>query len=126
MSLEERVGQVEREQVRQGEQLGRLSAELGAVDKRVGDVGADVKLLLGRDAARPPALTFQVVAITCASLGSIAAVVWWLIGSAPAVVEMGRRLDRLDDPVVGRVPALEKRVEEFSARGWQVQVMKGR
>lgn len=118
MSLEERVGQVEREQVRQG-------AELAAMRGQVTDVGLDVKKLLEREARRPTPLTFQVVAITCSSLAGIAAVVWWLIGNAPAVQDLTRRVDRLDDPIVGRVPTIERRIETIT--GWgPVAVVKGR
>lgn len=124
MSLEDRVGQVEREQVRQGEQLGRLSAELGAVRTSVADVGTDVKKLLEREARRPGVPTLQTVAVTCAALASIAGVVWWLIGTSPAVQELQVRLGRLDDPIVGRVPRIERQVETIT--GWRATITKGR
>lgn len=124
MSLEDRVGQVEREQVRQGEQLGRLSAELGAVRTSVGEVGIDVRKLLEREARRPGVPTLQTVAVTCAALASIAGVVWWLIGASPAVQELQVRLGRLDDPIVGRVPRIERQVETMT--GWRATITKGR
>jgi hypothetical protein len=45
-----------------------------------------------------------------------AGVVWWLIGTSPALMELGRRMDRLDDPQIGRVPAIERRLETLT--GW--------
>lgn len=124
MSIEDRVGQVEREQVRQGEQLGRVSSELRSLDTRVGDVGADVKQLLAREAKRPGAPTLQTIALTCGGLGAVAGVVWWLIAQSPAVQDLAKRMDRLDDPQVGRVPAIERRIETLT--GWTARVVKGR
>jgi hypothetical protein len=125
MSLEDRVGKVELEQARQGQDLRHLSGEVASVKASVGEVGHDVKQLLTREARRPAAVTLQTVAMTCAGLASIAAVVWWLIGTSPAVTELGRRMDRLDDPQVGRVPAIERRLETLI--GWHpTRVTKGR
>lgn len=124
MSLEERVGRTEDELRRQGERLAQVSTELGSVQRAVTDVGTDVKQLLAREARRPTPLTGATILVTLGSLGAAAGVVWWLIGNAPAVQELGRRMDRLDDPIVGRVPALEKRVDTLS--GWGAQVVKGR
>lgn len=118
--LEDRVGALERETVRQGEQLGQVKAEVSQVRADVGKVAAGVDRLLEREAARPQSLTGKTIAATCAGLLSIAAVGWWLVGSSPAVVDLGRRLDRLDDPQVGRVPALERKVDQIGA--WQVRV----
>lgn len=115
MSVEDRVGALERETARHGEQLGHLSGE-------VSKIGVGVERLLDRDARRPSSLTWQVVAGTCGGIAATASVVWWLIGASPAVTELDRRLSRLDDPEVGRVPRLEKH------NGWapRVQVSKGR
>lgn len=118
MSLEDRVGHLE-------VSSAQLRTEVGAIKLSVADVGSDVKRLLERDARRPQPVTLQVVAITCSSLAAVAAVVWWLIGTAPAVMELGRRMDRLDDPQVGRVPALERRIETLT--GWNpTRVVRGR
>jgi hypothetical protein len=50
--------------------------------------------------------------------------VWWLIGNAPAVQDLDRRITRLDDPEIGRVPRLEKRVDTLT--GWGAKVVKGK
>jgi hypothetical protein len=106
---EQRLSDVEREQVRQGERLGRIESD-------VGKIGAGVERLLERDAKRPQAMTFQTVAGTCVGLAAVAGVVWWLIGSAPAVQELRDRLSKLDDPDIGRVTRVEKEL------GWQPRV----
>lgn len=121
MSLEDRVGSLEISSARHGEQLGRLSADLSSVRASVGEVGTDVKALLQREARKPPSLTFQTVALTCSAIGAIAAVGWWLIGTAPAVVELRDRMGRLDDPQVGRVPRLEREMEQVN-RSWRTAV----
>jgi len=125
MNIDERVGHVEREQARQGQELRHVSSELGSVKASVSDVGHDVKKLLEREARRPAPMSVVTVVATLGSIGAAAGVVWWLIGNSPAVQDLGRRMDRLDDPQVGRVPTLEKRVETLT--GWRpVQVVKGR
>lgn len=111
--LEERVGRLEQEQVRQGEQIVGLRAE-------VGGVGQDVKQLLARDAARPEGLTWKALAGLCAGAITIAIVGGWLIAMSPAVLELDRRVSRLDDPTVGRVQAVERRLEKLD--GWGARV----
>lgn len=115
--LEERVGQVEQAQSRLGLEQARQGERLGRIEKDVGDVSAGVKQLLEREARRPESLNGRTIAATCAGVASVAVVVWWLIGTAPAVLDIGKRLDRLDDPVTGRVPSLEKRFDKLD--GWQ-------
>lgn len=106
---EQRLSDVEREQVRQGERLGRIESD-------VGKIGSGVERLLERDAKRPQAVTFQAATGACIGVAAIAAVVWWLIGNAPAVQDLDRRLSKLDDPEVGRVTRVEKEL------GWQPRV----
>jgi len=118
MSLEDRVGQVEQVVARQG-------AKLEAIEGYVHKIGRGVETLLERDAKRPAAVTFQTVAITCAALASIAGVVWWLIGTSPAVTDLRDRVNRLDDPIVGRVPRIEQELERSG--GWQTtKIVRGR
>jgi hypothetical protein len=107
-TLESRVGEVEREQARQGAKLDHLTRE-------VGDVSAGVKTLLERDARRPQAMTWQTIVATCGGLAAVAFVGWWLIGTAPAVQSLDKRLSRLDDPEVGRIPRVEKKIQELEA-----------
>jgi len=118
MSLEDRVGQVEQVVARQG-------AKLEAIEGYVHKIGRGVETLLERDARRPAAVTFQTVAITCAALASIAGVVWWLIGTSPAVLELRDRMSKIDDPDVGRVPRIERELEK--AGTWQpTRIVRGR
>lgn len=84
--LEAEVNKIGREQARQGERQGRMQADLG-------EVADGVKKLLERDARRPEALNFRQVAITCSGLAAMAVVGWWLIGQAPAVRELEKRMD---------------------------------
>lgn len=111
--IDERVAKLETEQARQGERLGRI-------ERDVTSVAEGVSKLLERDAQRPDGLTWKTIAATCGSIVAVAYVVWWLIGSSPAVVEHGRRLDRLDDPQVGRVHNLERRMDKLD--GWHATV----
>lgn len=115
--LQDRVGNVEQELARQGERIGVLSHD-------VTRIGAGVDKLLERETRRPQAITWTAIGATCGGLVSIAIVVWWLISSSPAVQDITRRLDKLDDPQIGRVPALEKRVDKLE--GWAPQVRAGR
>jgi hypothetical protein len=108
-TLEHRVGEVEREQARQGAKLDHLTRE-------VGDVATGVKTLLERDARRPQAMTWGTIAATAGGLIGVAAVGWWLVGTSPAVQELKERLTKLDDPEVGRVTRVEKEL------GWTPRV----
>lgn len=122
--LEDRVGQLEQEQFRQGERLGRVESDVGDIKSGVRQLldrqtSAEQKAL-EREASAPHALTWKTIAATCGSIVAVAYVVWWLIGSSPAVVDLSKRLDRLDDPQVGRVPAVERRLDKLD--GWQATV----
>lgn len=118
--IESRVGAAERELVRQGEQIGQVKSEMVGLRADVGSVKDNVQRLVDRDAAKPQGLTVKTIAATCGGLGSVAIVVWWLIGSSPAVRDLEKRVDHLDDPVIGRVPRLEKKLEQIGT--WQVRV----
>lgn len=120
MELQERVGKVE-------DGLARLSADVRVIGhdqaglkSNVEQVKAGIDQLLQREAARPHGITGQTIAATCGGLAAVAAVVWWLIGASPAVQEIGRRLDRLDDPETGRVLRLEREL------GWAAKVVKAK
>lgn len=106
--LEGRVHDLEREQARQGAVQARLVDE-------VKDVSSGVKQLLERQAGAPSTLTGKTIAATCGGLVGVAYVVWWLIGASPAVVDLRSRVDELDNPRVGRVPAMERRLEKLDA-----------
>jgi hypothetical protein len=117
VSIEDRVGEVEREQARQGVELASLRGQ-------VSEVGSDVKKLLAQEAGRPTPLTGMTILATLGSLGAAAGVVWWLIGNAPAVQDLDRRLTRLDDPEIGRVRAIERKVDTLT--GWGAKVTRGK
>lgn len=108
-TVDERLGAVEREQARQGERMGRIEGDLSKVS-------SGVEKLLERDAMRPQPMTLTTIAATCSAAIAIGAVVWWLIGAAPAVQSLERRIDRLDDPDIGRVTRVEKEL------GWAARV----
>lgn len=115
--LEGRVGKVEREQARQGEQLDHLTK---VVDK----TATGVERLLEREAGRPDALTGRMVLGTLLATGTaiamLAALTWWMIAISPAVQDLQARLTDLDHPRRGRVQLLEQRMDTLS--GWRPEV----
>lgn len=122
--LEDRVGKVEQEIGRQGQELARQGERMGRLETDVSKINDGVSRLLEREARAPKGLTMTTIAATCGGLVSIAVVVWWLISSSPAVQDITRRLDKLDDPQVGRVPAVERKLERLEA--WTPTVRAGR
>ena len=118
--LEERVGKVEQTQAEQGRVQARHGEKLDRMERDISDVAVGVKQLLDREHARPDGLTAKTIAATCGSLVAVAYVMWWLIGSAPSVVSLDRRLDKLDDPQTGRVLHLERRLDKLD--GWHATV----
>jgi len=121
---EQRLSDVEREQVRQGERLSRIETD-------VGKIGAGVDKLLERPKGLSWGAVGGTIVATAGGLLSVAAVGWWLIGSSPAVRDLEkevaavrsdterkveaveRRVDKLDDPEIGRVPRVERKVHEL-------------
>lgn len=132
-ALEQRVGELETGQARQEVRLGRIESD-------VGKIGTGVEKLLERDARRPQAMSWATVVGACGGIATVAVVGWWLIGSSPAVRELhdkisdkareierqvadvNRRVDRLDDPEIGRVPTVERKVRDLEI--WQPKVTK--
>lgn len=47
-----------------------------------------------------------------ASIAALGGFVWWVIASSPIVMDLSNRLSKIDDPVTGRVAALERVVPE--------------
>lgn len=117
-SLDTRVADVEREMARQGERQVRMETKLEHHDAKLGEIGNGVKMLLERDAKRPQAISWGAIASACGGIVAIAAVGWWLIGSSPAIVDLQKRVDKLDDPDIGRVTRIEKDL------GWAPRVTK--
>lgn len=113
MSIDERVAKVELEQAKHGIELRNLRAD-------VSDVGAGVKQLLERETQRPHAITGKALAAAAAGLLAIGTVGAWLIGVAPAVQDLSRRLDKLDDRDTGRVTLIEKEL------GWSPRIIRAK
>ncbi len=129
--IEERVGTLEREQARQGAKLDHLSGTVDDVKGQNVAVLAGIAELKQRGQGLSWRAIGGTVAGTAAGLISVAIVGWWLIGSAPAVrdlkdeasaakqelkdriVAVERRVDKIDDPEIGRVPVLERKVREL-------------
>lgn len=120
IGLEDRVGKVEDGLARLSADVRVLSHDQVAVKADLSSVKAGVDKLLEHEARRPAAVTWQTVVATCGGLVAVAGVVWWLIGSAPAVQDLRERLSRLDDAEVGRVPRLEREI------GWAPRVVRAK
>lgn len=115
--LEERVHKSET-------QLVRLGLRLEHVEQSVGEINVGVKSLLERAAARGDPLSWRGIAgavvTTCAVLMALGGLVSWGIAVSPVVQDHERRLTKLDDPDVGRVTALERRMTD--AKSWATSV----
>jgi len=91
--LEERVGTLEREQVRQGERLSRIEADgsktLAAVEK-----------LVERESKRPEGITWSQFGAGALSMLTLCAALWWtvngLVEHSEAVVQINKRLDHAE------------------------------
>lgn len=118
--MEERVGQLEGRVGRIETSVALLGSKQDAMSTQVADIGAGVRTLLDREAKRPEPTTLKNVgvtlALTASVVGSLAVFVWWFIETSPIVQALEKRITRLDDPQVGRVPRLEKEA------GWTAKV----
>lgn len=108
--LRNRVNKVERAQE-------RFDTRLGHVERTVEKTAVGVERLLERDLRRPEALTWRALAAVCGGALTIAVVGHWLIAQAPAVRDLGRRVDKLDDADIGRVTRIEQHLSAV-APGW--------
>lgn len=104
MSIEDRVGAIERETARHGAQIAQLSTD-------VKEIGSGVKTLLQQEARRPEPINLKVAAGVCSALAAIAIVGWWLVEHSPSIQDIKLRLTRLDDDRMGRVTAIERRLD---------------
>ncbi len=104
---DERLGHLETEVVRLGERQTRMERDLTKI-------GQGVDRLLEREAARPEPMGWRTVIGTLGSVASVIAMMaffsWWFIATSPTVLDLDRRLTRLDDRDIGRVTRLEKDV----------------
>lgn len=98
--MEERVGELEREQARQGAELRHMRQDLEGVGKSVDGVAMDVKTLLQREAGRKEPMSLPAVVKTVATTLGLAAGCWYLIGGvvehSPAVVQLKERMDHAE------------------------------
>lgn len=116
--FEERLAKVEDGQARLSADVRVLSHDVVGLKTDVGQVKSGIDQLLQREARRPEPLGWKSIVAACAGLATVAVVGWWLVGHAPAVLDLARRLDKLDDPDVGRVPRLEREA------GWAARIIK--
>lgn len=110
--LEERVGKLEvvagelrTEQRVQGQAIGDLRRSSEAIISRLDEIRQV-------QAAAPRRQDLRTIIGTLGSVASVIAAlcffVWWFIETSPAMRETTRRLDKLDDPQVGRVTRIER------------------
>lgn len=106
MSMEERVGAIERETARHGARIDQLGHD-------VREIGAGVKTLLDREARRPEPVSLKMLAGIATAVAAIAVVAWWLIEHSPALVELRGRVTkiewRLDNPASWNTTVVPKR-----------------
>lgn len=120
--FEERLGTVERQMNAVSSDMKVLQHDLtglkGEVSKFSSDFTSQTNTILGalsslerKELQRPPSMNGKAVAVAvftfAGGMASLAAVVWWLIATAPVVQDHEKRLSKLDDPDVGRVGRLE-------------------
>jgi hypothetical protein len=114
-SYDKRLGKVETEQARQGERLDGIDGRMDRLERDVGKVGSGVDELLRRDAARPAPTSWRTA--TAASISGLLALLagfsWWFTSVSPAVQDLDRRMTRIDDKDIGRMPRVERRVDEL-------------
>src|SRR5262249_18861391 len=100
-NYDKRLGKVETEQARQGERLEVLGHDIARVERDVGKIGTGVEELLRRDATRPPPTNWRTAGLTIFSaLGGVSMLVgfsWWFTSVSPAVLDLEKRVSRLDD-----------------------------
>lgn len=105
MSIEDRVGALERETARHGTQLEQLRTD-------VREVAGGVKTLIDREARRPEPISLKVLAGTASAVAAVAVVFWWLIENAPAITDIKARLTDLDHDKRGRVTLIERSLDQ--------------
>lgn len=110
--IEERVGALEGD-------VSRLRTDVAILGRDVSDVKTQsdkildaIKGLEKSDQARPTPTNLKTVLMTtlaiAAGLGGVATAVWWFIAVSPVVQDMDRRLTKLDDPEIGKVPTMQR------------------
>jgi len=92
-TLEDRVGELKMEQVRQGERLGRIETDGGKTL-------AAVEKLVERERKRPDGITWSQFGAGALSMLTLCAALWWtvngLVEHSEAVVQINKRLDHAE------------------------------
>ncbi len=126
--LESRVGALERDVTKLGQQVEHVSADLGHLRGDVRGVAENINKLIERENKRDQrngeALTWRGVAatilVTASICGALAGFSWWMVAVSPAVSSLTERMTDLDHPKRGRVTEVERRQERID--GWATQV----
>ena len=107
-----RLGEVERSQV-------RFDGRLGHIEKDLSAVAGGVKELLSAQARQPDSLTWKTVIVTVVTLGACLGSLWvgfsFLLAASPVITDHGQRLRDLDHPDRGRIAVLERRIAKLEA-----------
>lgn len=110
--IEQRVDELSRGQETLRLDVSTLKRDVAHQATQLNDIGAGVKALLEADARRPKPVSIVVVLSTvlaCVSIvGSLGFFSSWFIASSPTVVDLEKRVNKLDDKEVGRVTRLER------------------
>jgi hypothetical protein len=127
-NYDKRLGKVETELARQGTRLEDIDRRIGGMERAQDRIAGGVEELLRREASRPQPTNWRAIAVTAIALvggiGMVASFAWWLMSVSPAVTDLARklgdlatatdkRLTRIDDPEIGRLPRAEKRLDDL-------------
>lgn len=119
-NLDARVGEVERDLSHLRSDVRVMSNTLTGLQSDVSKIATGIQDLITKDARRPEPVSGRTIAgtivATAAGLGSVATVVWWLIGTAPAVQELQTRMTKLDDRETGLVYRMDRRIDRMETR----------
>lgn len=117
--IEHRLGDVERD-------VAVLKRDVSVISGNVSEIGAGVKQLLQRDASRPEPLSWGKIGATVITMGAVLGALWtgtaWLIEHSPTVVGLERRVSRIDDKEDGKLPRIERRLNDLEA--WRPSVVR--
>ncbi len=104
-ALEDRVNAL-------GADVAGLKRDVAHHGHQLSEIGSGVRQLLDREARRPEPMGLKTVVGTVGSVvsivGAMAFFTWWFISTSPVVTDLDRRLTKLDDKEIGRVPRLER------------------
>ena len=122
-TLEHRTGKLERDLQDLANSTREMAGDLRVLTTEVTNTSHSVRLmteamdkLVVSEAKRGGPFTvksfFGTMGAGAASIAALGGFVWWVIASSPIVMDLSNRLSKIDDPVTGRVAALERVVPE--------------